>query len=105
MLKTYQPISKSLMTLQGNSASNGTLDEYVLYFQDRFKRIEHLLRQRMDVKAATPIIEALKSPAKTKLKIICMLTEKRDSKNNTILSVEDLKEAQPFLFLKKPLKK
>ena len=35
-------------------------------------------------------LEALKSPPKTKLKIICMLTEKRDSKNNTILSVEDL---------------
>jgi DNA polymerase II small subunit len=74
----------------GKLSSNGTLDEYVLYFQDRFKRIEHLLRQRMDVKAATPILEALKSPAKTKLKIICMLTEKRDSKNHTILSVEDL---------------
>ncbi len=70
--------------------SNGTLGEYVLYFQDRFKRIERLLRQRIDVKAATPIAEALKSPPKTKLKIICMLTEKRDSKNNTILSVEDL---------------
>jgi DNA polymerase II small subunit/DNA polymerase delta subunit B len=74
----------------GKLSSNGTLDEYVLYFQDRFKRIEHLLRQRMDVKAATSILEALKSPAKTKLKIICMLTEKRDSKNHTILSVEDL---------------
>ena len=44
----------------------------------------------MDVKAATPITEALKSQPKTKLKIICMLTEKRDSKNNMILQVEDL---------------
>ena len=74
----------------GKLTSNGTLDEYVLYFQDRFKRIEKLLRQRMDVKAATSIVEALKSPPKTKLKIICMLTEKRDSKNNILLSVEDL---------------
>ena len=71
-------------------SSNGTLEEYLVYFQDRFKRIERLLRQRMDVKAATPILEALKSPAKTKLKIICMITEKRDSKNHMILSVEDL---------------
>jgi DNA polymerase II small subunit len=74
----------------GKLTSNGTLDEYVAYFQDRFKRIDKLLRQRMDVKAATPIVEALKSQPKTKLKIVCMLTEKRDSKNNTILSVEDL---------------
>ena len=74
----------------GKLGSNGTLEEYLEYFQDRFKRIERLLRQRIDVKAATPILEALKSPAKTKLKIICMITEKRESKNQMILSVEDL---------------
>ena len=39
----------------GKLSSNGTLEEYLEYFQDRFKRIEHLLRQRMDVKAATSI--------------------------------------------------
>jgi DNA polymerase II small subunit len=81
---------KILEDATGQLTSNGTLEEYVLYFQDRFKRVERLLRQRMDVKAATPITEALKSQPKAKLKIICMLTEKRDSKNNTILSVEDL---------------
>ena len=81
----------------GKLSSNGTLDEYLVYFQDRFKRIERLLRQRMDVKAATSILEALKSPAKTKLKIICMLTEKRDSKNHTILSVEDLQGSATVL--------
>jgi DNA polymerase II small subunit len=70
-------------------SSNGTIEEYLQYFQDRFKRIERLLRQRIDVKAATPILEALKSPAKTKLKIICMVTEKRESKQNMILTVED----------------
>lgn len=95
--KDFYPYSKDvpselkiLEDATGKLTSNGTLNEYVLYFQDRFKRIERLLRQRMDVKAATPISEALKSPPKTKLKIICMLTEKRDSKNNTVLLVEDL---------------
>jgi DNA polymerase II small subunit len=70
-------------------SSNGTIEEYLQYFQDRFKRIERLLRQRIDVKAATPMLEALKSPAKTKLKIVCMVTEKRESKKNIILTVED----------------
>jgi DNA polymerase II small subunit len=81
----------------GKLTSNGTLEEYVLYFQDRFKRIDRIFRQRIDVKAATPILEALKSPPKTKLKIICMLTEKRDSKNHTILSVEDLQGSATVL--------
>ena len=66
----------------GKLTSNGTIDEYYQYFQDRFKRI--------DVKAATPISEALKSPPKTKLKIVCMIAEKRESKRNIILTVEDL---------------
>jgi len=81
----------------GKLSSNGTLEEYIQYFQDRFKRIEHLLRQRIDVRAATPILEALKSPAKTRLKIICMITEKRESKNQMILSVEDLQGSATVL--------
>ncbi|MDR0371970.1 MAG: DNA-directed DNA polymerase II small subunit [Nitrososphaerota archaeon] len=80
---------KILDDATGKLTSNGTLEEYKGLFQDRFKRLEKILRQRMDVKAATPITEALKSQPKTKLKVICMLIEKRDSKNNTILSVED----------------
>jgi DNA polymerase II small subunit len=74
----------------GKLSSNGSIEEYLQYFQDRFRRIERLLRQRIDVRAATPILEALKSPAKTKLKIVCMVSEKRDSRNQIILSVEDL---------------
>jgi DNA polymerase II small subunit len=80
---------KILDDATGKLTANGTLEEYVRLFQDRFKRIEKIFRQRIDVRAATPIAEALKSQPKTKLKIICMLTEKRDSKNHTILSVED----------------
>ncbi len=92
---------KILEDATGKLSSNGTLDEYIVYFQDRFKRIERFLRQRMDVKAATSILEGLKSPAKTKLKIICMLTEKRDSKNHTILSVEDLQGSASVLVSQK----
>ncbi len=81
---------KILDDCTGKLTSNGSLEEYAGLFQDRFKRVEKILRQRMDVRAATPLTEALKSQPKTKLKVICMLTERRDSKNNTILSVEDL---------------
>ena len=39
-------------------SSNGTIEDYIQYFQDRFRRIEKLLRQRIDVKSATTIKEA-----------------------------------------------
>ena len=81
-------------------SSNGTVEDFIHYFQDRFKRLERLLRQRIDVKAATPIIDALKSPAKAKLKIICMITEKREAKQNTILTVEDLQASATVLVTK-----
>jgi len=81
----------------GKLTSNGTIEEYLQYFQDRFKRIERLLRQRIDVKAATPIIDALKSPAKTKLKIIGMVTEKREIKRQIIITVEDLQASASIL--------
>jgi DNA polymerase II small subunit len=81
---------KILDDATGKLTSNGTLEEYTALFQDRYKRIEKILRQRIDARAATPIREALKSQPKTKLKIIGMLTEKRDSKQQTILSIEDL---------------
>ncbi len=74
----------------GKLSSNGTMEEFMAYFQDRFKRIEKILRQRMDVKAATPISEALKSQPKTKLKIIGMVTEKRDAKQQLLITLEDL---------------
>jgi DNA polymerase II small subunit len=88
--KTIPADLKILEDPTGKLTSNGTLEEYTALFQDRFKRVEKILRARMDVRSATPISEAIKSQPKSKLKIICMLTEKRDSKNNTILSVEDL---------------
>jgi DNA polymerase II small subunit len=71
-------------------SSNGTIKDYLEYFRDRFRQTERLLRQRIDVKSATSVIDALKSQAGTRLKIIGMITEKRESKRNIILMVEDL---------------
>jgi len=74
----------------GKLSSNGTIEEFLQYFQDRFKRMEKILRQRMDVKAATPISEAIKSQPKTKMKIIGMVTEKREAKQQQLITIEDL---------------
>ncbi len=71
--------------------SGGTIEDYLSYFQDRFKQLEKLLRQRIDVKSAASILDALRAPPNTRLKTICMITEKRESKQKTILKVEDFK--------------
>jgi DNA polymerase II small subunit len=71
-------------------SSSGTIDDYLEYFRDRFKRVEKLLRQRVDVRSAASIMDAVKSPASTRLKVIGMITEKRESKQKILLTIEDL---------------
>ena len=88
--KDIEPQIKVIDDPASKLSANGTIEDYIQYFKDRFKRLEKLLRQRIDVKAATPILEALKSQPKTKLKIVCMISEKREAKQHTILTVEDL---------------
>lgn len=70
--------------------SAGTIEDYTRFFRDRFKRTERLLRKRIDVKSASSVTTALKAQANTKLKIIAMITRKRESKKKILLTVEDL---------------
>ena len=72
-------------------SSNGTIEDFLGYFQDRFKRLERLLRQRIDVKSAASVIDAIRAQTNARLKIVCIVTEKRESKQKTILVVEDMK--------------
>ena len=81
----------------GKLSSNGTMEEFLQYFQDRFRRMEKILRKRMDVRAATPISEALKSQPKTKMKIIGMVTEKREAKQQLLITIEDLNATATIL--------
>jgi DNA polymerase II small subunit len=78
-------------------SSTGTVENFLEYFRDRFKRTEKMLRQRMDVRSASSIVDALKAPPNTKLKIIGMITEKREAKQRTILAVEDLQASVTVL--------
>lgn len=71
-------------------SSSGTLEDYLEYFRDRFRRMEKLLRQRIDVKGASSVLDALKAPPNTRIKIICMVTEKREAQQKILLTVEDL---------------
>jgi len=102
--KPFRPYSKEVEAriniIEDSGAkldSKGTVEGFLEYFRDRYKRLEKLLRQRIDVKSAASIIDAFKASANTRLKIIGMVTEKRESKQRTILTVEDLYAAATVL--------
>jgi len=77
--------------------TTGSVEQYLEYFQDRFERIKKILRQRMDAKDAMPISEALKCSVNSKVKIIGMVTEKRESKQRILLRFEDLESSVTVL--------
>ncbi|MGD8565117.1 MAG: DNA-directed DNA polymerase II small subunit [Candidatus Bathyarchaeota archaeon] len=69
--------------------SDGTIDDYLEYFCDRFKRMEKILRQRIDVRSARSVTDALKASKNEKIKIIAMITNIRESKDRILLTIED----------------
>jgi DNA polymerase II small subunit len=86
-------IKKDIKVLEDPTSaicSTGSIDEYLEYFQDRFKRTRRLLRQRMDSRNAVSIKEAFRAAPRSRIKIHCMVTEKRESKHGIFLKVEDL---------------
>lgn len=75
----------------------GSVEEYLEYFQDRFRRTRGFLRRRIDAKDAMSVSEALKSSANSKVKIIGMITEKRERGQKVFLTVEDLEASATVL--------
>jgi DNA polymerase II small subunit len=79
-------------------STTGSLEDYIEYFQERFRKIRRIINQRMDARGACAISEALEVIGNTKVKIICMITEKRESKRGIFLQVED-PEARATVFV------
>lgn len=100
----FRPLAKEIETEltviqepSENGCTDGAVDDFLGYFRDRFVRMEKLLRQRIDVKSAASILDAVRATPNTKLKIIGMVAERRESKQRTILTVEDLEASVTVL--------
>ena len=78
-------------------STTGSIEEYLQYFQDRFRKLEKILRRRRDVQDAIPISEALKASVNSKVKVIGIITEKREQKQRIFLEIEDLEAAATVL--------
>lgn len=70
------------------SVTRGT-ENLLQYFRDRFFKTSRILKQRIDARNAVTIDEALRAPPKTRSKIICIVTEKRERPRSISLTVED----------------
>jgi DNA polymerase II small subunit len=73
--------------------ASGDIDGFVEYFRSRFRKMERILRQRMDVRDAVTIGDALKMPLKSKMKVIGIVTNKRASGSRLFLDMEDSEDS------------
>jgi len=63
---------------------------FLSYFRDRFTRIEHILRRRIDARNAVSISEAAKARVNSEVKTIGMVTNKKETKGAVLMRIEDL---------------
>jgi DNA polymerase II small subunit len=102
--KSFRPFAKDvenevkvLVDPTRKICTTGSINEYLEYFQDRFERLKKILRKRMDVKNSIPISVALKSPTKSKINIIGMVTEIIESKERLFVKIEDKESSATVL--------
>ena len=77
--------------------STGSIDDFLQCFRDRYSKIEKLLRQRMDVRGTISIQEALKARQSTEVKIIGLVSDKRERTKAILLEIEDLESSATVL--------
>ena len=75
------------------AAASGDMEGFVEYFRSRFRKIERILRQRLDVRDAVTIGDALKMPLKSKMKVIGIVTNRRASGGRLFLEIEDAEDS------------
>ena len=73
--------------------ASGDMEGFVEYFRSRFRKIERILRQRLDVRDAVTIGDALKMPLRSKMKFIGIVASKRASGGRLFLEIEDAEDS------------
>lgn len=73
--------------------SSGDLESFVDYFRSRFRKMEHIFKQRIDMRDAVSIGDAIRMPLKSKMKVIGIVTTKRTSGSRIFLEIEDLENS------------
>lgn len=87
-----------IMDPTGDAGSEGSINDFLDYFKDRFKRLSNLLRQRLDARDALSVSEALRVRQNTEVKLIGMVREKREGDGKVIAILEDDKGLATIIF-------
>lgn len=94
--KTFHPFAKDTQSEleiiddpTDKICATGSIEDYIQYFRDRYEKLQKLLKQRVDARDASTIKNAFRNPPHSKVKIIGMVSEKRETKGKLIIRIED----------------
>ncbi|MHA1289690.1 MAG: hypothetical protein ACTSPB_20085, partial [Candidatus Thorarchaeota archaeon] len=90
--KEIEPDIKVIKDPTNKLESKGEIEYFLECFRTRFDHISRILRQRLDAREATPIHTALENQMNTEVRIIGMVTAKRETNRAIIIRIEDLEE-------------
>lgn len=79
-----------LRDVTGQSNCRGEVKDFVNLFQDRFQKISAMLRSRPRLNSATPLSGLLRMEPGEEVKVIGMVTEKRETQKGLVIELEDL---------------
>ena len=78
-------ISSIISDPTGDLHTTGDIDDFLKLFQNRFEKLRKLLLQRFDVADAVPISGLRQSNTEEDVKVIGMVTDKRQAKSKNYL--------------------
>ncbi|MEM2896539.1 MAG: DNA-directed DNA polymerase II small subunit [Candidatus Bathyarchaeia archaeon] len=79
--------------------SSGSIDDFMDYFRDRFKRMTNLLQKRNDAKSVRTLEEALDARINEKVKFVCMVLEKKERRGIINLKIDDLEHSATVMVI------
>ena len=89
--KPYAAVAKGTFEIHypEETKSIGSADGYIDYFNSRFIQLSTILKQRVDVRDAIPLAQAVKQPLNTKFKTVGLVSGKNARSNRLFLDLED----------------
>ena len=89
--KDVDPDIKILKDVSGKDDSEGSLDDFLSLFRDRYRKISRIFKEHADLRDFIPIKNAKTQELKSAVKIVGLVQEKSTTKNgNIILELEDM---------------
>jgi DNA polymerase II small subunit len=79
-----------IFSIDEKNGTDGTIEDFLGYFMDRYERISKIFRHKMNMRDATPLGFLRKRHQREEVKFVGLVTEKSTTKNgNIILTLED----------------